>query len=732
MSCSPIILSTYSVTGDCSNSGNGEVYFEVIGGFTTSGYTISEFTTTGLFPLSAGTTAYTTNNLTGGTYTIGITDACASPTPQTAYFDIYISTGSCVTIESTNTTCGLDNGSITATTTNSYGTDTYFLYETTLGYITSGDSFSNIFSNLPSGIYYVEGEDPGGCSGTSESCLIKSSTTIQYGFYVVDDSTCISNTGSGKIYVTGITGTPPFTITWSPNANGQTGCPITGLTAGTYVMTIVDDLGCTVTDSVVVGTVDPLGIITYGAVQPSCFGNDGEITVFISGGTAPFCFSGSNGTVDVVFDNEYTFSGLGGGSFSVNVFDAGLCVASGTTSLVTPNGFNITSVITNNSTCSSNSGSINVLINNGVYAGTLQYSLTGPIIQSIFTNGVCNFTNLPSGSYTLTIQDSPNVSGCIFSVELEINNTDSYIPLPETTGTTCGLNNGVLNFTISGSPSLPITYNINGGTPNVNLTQASSLFTNLSSGTYTVTTTDATGCTQTLSVTVPSSEPVDFNFTNIDPVVGNDGEIYLNILSGSPIFTITWSPNAGVVTGSTHLVGLSADTYTVTVTDNFGCTKTGSTQLFGTTQYNNSSNFIVCEDNFTDSGILGKRGLSQMLNEGFYDLTLNDINCILNSASFTATVSVEDQSVEEVFYVTNSLYDAPTDDLWVSTVKFLLSQFSGIGDVNFDLGNNTAIIKTKCSSKNQDCIQLNFNQLTDERVIISLEINYDVSCVSCP
>jgi hypothetical protein len=731
MSCSPIILSNYSVTGDCSNLGNGAVYFEVIGGFTTSGYTISEFTTTGLFPLSAGTTAYTTNNLTGGTYTIGITDACVSPTPQTAYFDIYISTGSCVTIESTNTTCGLNNGSITATTTNSYGTDTYFLYETTLGYITSGDSFSNIFSNLPSGIYYVEGEDPGGCSGTSESCLIKSSTTIQYGFYVVDDSTCVSNTGSGKIYVTGVTGTPPFTITWSPNANGQTGCPITGLTAGTYVMTIVDDLGCTVTDSVVVGTVDPLGIITYGAVQPSCFGNDGEITVFISGGTAPFCFSGSNGTVDVVFDTEYTFSGLGGGSFSVNVFDAGLCVASGTTSLVTPNGFNVTSVITNNSTCSSNSGSINVLINNGVYAGTLQYSLTGPIIQSIFTNGVCNFTNLPSGNYTLTIQDSPNVSGCIFSVDLEIDNTDSYIPLPLITGTTCGLNNGVLNFSISGSPSLPITYNINGGNPNVNLTQASSLFTNLSSGTYAVTTTDATGCTQTLSVTVPSSEPVDFSFTNIDPVVGNDGEIYLNILSGSPIFTITWSPNAGVVTG-THLVGLSADTYTVTVTDKFGCTKTGSTQLFGTTQYNNSSNFIVCEDNFTDSGILGKRGLSQMLNEGFYDLTLNDINCTLNSASFTATVSVEDQSVEEVFYVTNSLYDAPTDDLWVSTVKFLLSQFSGIGDVNFDLGNNTAIIKTKCSSKNQDCIQLNFNQLTDERVIISLEINYDVSCVSCP
>jgi hypothetical protein len=731
MSCSPIILNSYSVTGDCSNLGTGAVYFEIAGGFTTSGYTVSEFTSTGLFPLSAGTTAYTTNNLTGGTYTIAITDACATPSPQTSYFSIFISTGSCVSIESSNTTCGLNNGSITATTTNSYGTDNYFLYETTSGYITSGNSFNNIFSNLPSGIYYVEGLDPGGCSGTSESCLIKSSTTIQYGFYVVDDSTCVSNTGSGKIYVTGITGTPPYTITWSPNANGQTGCPITGLTAGTYVMTITDSLGCTVTDSVVVGTVDPLGIVTYAAVQPSCFGNDGELTVFISGGTGPYCFSGSNGTVDVVFDTEYTFSGLPGGSFTVNVFDAGLCVASGTTSLVTPNGFNITSIVTNNSTCNSSSGSINILINNGVYAGTLQYSLVGPINQTIFTNGVCNFNNLPSGNYTLTIQDSPNVSGCIFTTNLTLDNTNSYVPNSLVTGTTCGLNNGSMNFVILGTPTLPITYTINGGTPNVNLTQSSALFTNLSSGVYNVTTTDAAGCVQNLSVVVPSSEPVDFNFTNIDPVVGNDGEIYLNILSGSPLFTISWSPNVGLQTG-THLVGLSADTYTVTVTDKFGCTKVGSTQLFGTTQYFNSSSFTVCSDDFVDSGVVGKRGLSQMLNEGFYDLTINDVNCILNSASFTAIVSVENEIKQEVFYVTNNLFDSPTDDLWVSTVENLLSQFTGIGEVNFDLGNNTAIIKTKCTTQGKNCLQITFNQLTDERVIVSLEINYDVSCVSCP
>jgi len=730
MSCSPIILDNYSVTGDCSNSGNGAVYFEIIGGFTTSGYTVTEYTTTGLFPTSAATTAYTTNLLTGGTYTIGITDACLSPSPQTTYFDIFISTGSCVSIESTNTTCGLDNGSLTATTTNSYGTDTYYLYETTNGYITSGDSYNNIFSNLPSGIYYVEGVDPGGCSGTSESCLIKSSTTIEYGFYVVDDSTCVSNTGSGKIYVTGITGNPPFNITWSANANGQTGCPITGLTAGTYVMTITDDLGCTITDTVTVGTVDPLGIITYGAVQPSCFANDGELTVFISGGTGPYCFSGSNGTVDVVFDTEYTFTNLPGGSFTVNVFDAGLCVVSGTTSLVSPNSFTLTSIVTTNSTCNSNSGSISILINNGVYAGTLEYSIVGPITQTIFTNGTCNFNNVPSGTYTLTIQDFPNVSGCIFSTQLTIDNTDSYLPSTSITGTTCGLNNGSLNISISGSPTLPITYNLNGGNPNVNVTQASGLFNNLSAGVYSLTTTDAVGCVQNLNVTIPSSQPVDFNFTNINPVVGNDGEIYLNILSGSPLFNVTWSSNVGVQSG-TYLTGLTAGTYSVSVTDKFGCNKTGSTQLFGTTFYSNSSNFVVCQDNFADSETVGKRGMSQMLNEGFYDLTLGDVNCVLNSASFTAIVNIEGEIREDTFYITNSLFDSPTDDLWVQTIESLLIEFNGVGEINFDLATNVAVIKSKCVSKAQDCLQVNFNQLTDQNVLVSLEINYDVSCVSC-
>jgi len=95
-------------------------------------------------------------------------------------------------------------------------------------------------------------------------------------------------------------------------------------------------------------------------------------------------------------------------------------------------------------------------------------------------------------------------------------------------------------------------------------------------------------------------------------------------------------------------------------------------------------------------------------------------------------VSVENEIKQEVFYVTNNLFDSPTDDLWVSTVENLLSQFTGIGEVNFDLGNNTAIIKTKCTTQGKNCLQITFNQLTDERVIVSLEINYDVSCVSCP
>jgi hypothetical protein len=140
---------------------------------------------------------------------------------------------------------------------------------------------------------------------------------------------------------------------------------------------------------------------------------------------------------------------------------------------------------------------------------------------------------------------------------------------------------------------------------------------------------------------------------------------------------------------------------------------------------------VVCQDNFADSETVGKRGMSQMLNEGFYDLTLGDVNCVLNSASFTAIVNIEGEIREDTFYITNSLFDSPTDDLWVQTIESLLIEFNGVGEINFDLATNVAVIKSKCVSKAQDCLQVNFNQLTDQNVLVSLEINYDVSCVSC-
>ena len=79
-------------------------------------------------------------------------------------------------------------------------------------------------------------------------------------------------------------------------------------------------------------------------------------------------------------------------------------------------------------------------------------------------------------------------------------------------------------------------------------------------------------CTQTEIFYIADSQSVDFNLVGVQPTIGNDGEIYLNITSGIPPFTIVWSSNVGLQTGL-HLTGLSNGNYSVLVTDSEGCLK---------------------------------------------------------------------------------------------------------------------------------------------------------------
>jgi len=725
-----------SVTGDCQNLNLGSFEIELDGSF--GPWVIYEGPiVTGLLPTSAITTSgeiYFVDNLPSGNYTLTVVDS-DSPT-TTVFVPFSISSGVTLTVSSTGTTCGLNNGSVTGYTDSySLPVDIY-LYDISNNFIDSGstttvDNFVT-FNNLQDGTYYVNGYDIGGCSGTSESCVVKPSTNFTFGYYAVDNASCVSGSGSGKIFITGLTTpTSAYTINWLSNVNGQTGTTVTGLTQGLYSVEITNQEGCTNVDYIQINDVQPIQILST-IVQPAgCFQPDGEVTVLIGNGTAPYYYSGSNNSSEITFNTTHTFTGLSAGLFSYSVTDSGLCTVIGQETLTTPNSFSSVDLIVTNSNCSTNNGIIDVYINNGVGNNTYTFTLSGTsgtYISNVVGGVYKQFASLGNGNYVIFVDDN---SGCVYTGTTTIISTDKFIITPIIVGTTCGRNDGSLSVSVSSGATFPVNYILTGPTYDpLTIGQPNGNFTNLKPGNYTLTVNDFNGCQQSIPIFIASSNPLYFDFIVTNPVFGNDGEIDVLITTGEPPFTFGWSPN---VSGQTGLVvtGLTNDVYSLTITDSNGCTYTRTAKLNGTQLLGNFSTYTICEKLFKDSGTVSKRGIKQMYNEGFYDLTSGDTNCIVDNATFILEVTIGEETKQDNFYTSTGLLDFPTDQLWGDTLKALLETFVGVGEVIVDFVNNKVTITNDCDEIEKNCRKETYNLLNDTRVVVNLIIQYNIACVEC-
>jgi len=718
MSCF-LSYSLTGITGDCSNLNEGSFGITIDG--SAPDYTINWISPiTDVIPLGAGVTAYTETNLSAGTYTFIITDSCLDPGNTTVGpISIYISSGVCTSITSVNNTvCSLDNGSLTATTEYDYGSNQFYLYHNTLGYITSATTTNTItpagavFPNLSAGTYYVVVTDGGGCSGTTTSVIVKDSPQLDYGVYIVNDAGC--NVNSGKLFVTGLTGTPPYTYLWS---NGETTDSITGLTAGSYDITVSDNSGCVVNKTEIVLKVPTVGQAGVLVASPACFGNNGTVTVLLSGGTAPYYFSGSNGTVTVTFDNFYEFSNLPAGVLSYFVQDSGLCSFTSNVSVLSQQSFNLVSVNTTNSKCNDTSGTITPLVSSGTPPYIFKLTSSNGYTNSITTTLTSfDFTGLASGTYTLSIKDGSN---CEYTDTYVIENEVLFSFEANTVDTSCGLSNGEIQVVVDGGTG-PFLYEINGISEILN--SRTKTFLNFDNGSYTLSVTDTSvPCKQSTTVLVGDSFGVDYVVNSQNPTGSNNGQIQLFITSGQPPFTYDWSSNVGSQTGQL-ITNLSAGTYTIKITDDNGCVKESTITLQGVNCSVSYEIYNFTQDTFKNTGDLITKGPIQMLNEGFNDLTLGDDNCILNQAIFEAYVSVSGVSATTVFYTGNTLFDVPSNTLWATTVRNLLLSFDGIGNVVINTTTNKITITTDCASE---------VSLLDSDILVNMIIHYDVSCVSC-
>jgi hypothetical protein len=311
-----------------------------------------------------------------------------------------------------------------------------------------------------------------------------------------------------------------------------------------------------------------LGLGSWTAIQPTCFNSDGVATLTITGGTGPYYYSGSNGTILVSYAQTVSFSGLPGGNFSVDVTDASLCKETFNTLLVNPGTFLVVDVLTENSSCNANSGKITATIRGGSPAYT--YTLVAPSsnIETVTTNSTTQiFDLLTSGDYTLIISDQGN---CVYQQVIPILTSDKYNMVVTPTDAVCGLPEGQVQIALSGNVTYPVNYVLSNGYSFLGTFLSGVTFTNLDNGGYTVNVTDFDGCNISREFSISIGEPVNFNLYPTECGLGNNGIITAFITQGQEPFDLYWSDNVNGQTGTT-VTGLTAGTYSLTVTDNNGC-----------------------------------------------------------------------------------------------------------------------------------------------------------------
>jgi uncharacterized protein (DUF2141 family) len=703
-----------SVTGDCSNTSSGAITLFLYGG--TPPYTvewISPYTGTSIGVL----TPVTISGLSGDTYIVRVNDSTL-PVNLEYYINIPVSSGVLGSIvEVQDTTCDENNGYVIATSTSNFSSTNFYLYDTSDVYISSAiTNTSEVeFTNLTAGTYYVLVQDIGGCTAKTQDFIIQESTPLDFGLYVVPNSSC-GTQPLGKIYITGITGTPPYTYLWS---NSLTGSSITGLTSGVYSATVTDALGCSVSKTGTITDVDPVGLGQFIAIPPTCLNNDGSLTIQITGGTEPFYYSASTGYYIISYSRELTLTGLTAGPYTFNVTDVALCNFQASAFLSSPEGIDSVTVSTVNSSCYSNDGVITVNLVGGTapYIYTLVYpdSSTQNITSSLLNY---SFSNLSAGTYTVFVQDA---NLCSYSEEVILITSNKFTFTAETTGTTCNLSNGKINVFVGTGYTLPLTYSLDDIEYYVDTNLTAVTYTSISSGQHTLKVTDATGCYQSQQILITQSNPLTFSLFSTSCGNGNGGTITAFISSGNAPYTFDWSDNVVGNPQQINVTGLTAGTYSLTVTDASGCTLTNTTEIVCNSLYSNYQTYVMGGEEFEIQSPT-KCGLLQMLNEGFADLTDTNSGCVLSSATFTVKVSVNPLglSTSNLFYTSTSLVDVPSDEEYFAVVQNLLLSVPGVGYVNIDSNNNQIIVQTIPGE----------TILNGQQILVELIIIYDINCTS--
>ncbi len=392
----------------------------------------------------------------------------------------------------------------------------------------------------------------------------------------------LNNNGSIDLSVSG--GTTPYTYSWS---NGATTQDLSGLSEGTYTVTITDGQGQDTILSYFVGVMQ----IVSANTSPATSGNNGAIDITVQGGSYPpaYTYLWSNGATTQDLNN------IAPGTYYLTVTDAANCMKKDTIIVANnaaPLAVGVTT-ITNILCFGQSTGAINITPSGGVQPYTYAWSNNAGTTQDI--------SGRLAGTYTVTVTDALN-STVTAQATISQPNAALFISGTATPEIVPPGNNGSITTTTTGGTQ---NYSYTWNQPGIGNTGTA---VGLSTGNYIITVTDANGCTASTGIIpVPQTSTFQIQPTIINASCGStaNGAINLTISGGSGDFTFVWSPNVGTTQNVTNLL---QGTYQVTVTDNVSTVQTTATIIVGV----NGPDIIITLDNITpQQGLDGQNNPAQ-------------------------------------------------------------------------------------------------------------------------
>lgn len=434
-------------------------------------------------------------------------------------------------------------------------------------YLWSNGAVTEDLNNLSAGTYSVVVTDATACDYYGK-VTVTQSTALNLQTVATQLNCFGENTGS--INLTATLGASPYTYNWT----GPQGYTVnvedpSGLAAGAYAVTVTDAGGCTNTTTVAISSPEALVVPINNVVltNPACLGSaDGTIVIAPQGGTPPYAYDWSNDGPDDPDNDTRDLSGVGAGAFTVTVTDANGCTVSpGSYSLLEPAALQLDATV-NTVPCggAGTEGAIDLTATGGVAPFSYAWS-NGASTEDINT--------LNAGTYSVTVTQS---NGCtttytatIFEGSTLLDGDFTVVPASCPFGAADG------SITVNSTPAgaqAPLSFLWEGANA---FTSAAQNITALAAGNYNLTITDATGC-QYISVVEVEKIPGNISVSlNEGAATCEHGTVDLNVSGGSAPFVYQWSNGAN----TEELLYTSAGIYTVTVTDNTGCSVTASITL---------------------------------------------------------------------------------------------------------------------------------------------------------